>query len=417
MLTFAESPGDHRSLIIDISTRSLLGEFRFKICRPVSRRLVTSQQQSVDRYNKIVRDQFDIHRIVEQLDAVDKMTRYCGYPSPKWLRSMIIKLYKQMTEIRVHAEKDCRKILRPESDFSPTIQMWYDRIHAYLQLIRLKEGKASNGNIVRFAKRTNIDRPAELSMEELEDGLQFCRIRKAELRQQAKGLRKVHLRDCLLDAQSKHQNERAKAIKLKLHREESKRMWYLIKRTVKDPHSPSVLKVQRVVEGNIEEYTVQEDVEQAIQRECEVRFLLAHSAPIMNSLLGEKLRYLSDEALTKAIITGTYDIPTSLDPATAMILKEIGKMGMKIVNGDSNEIVISPEDFKRFWKKVNEFTSSSMSGVHYGHYKAAIQDPQSTNALALQLTIIARSEIPPESWSVGLQVMLEKLQEYAWWKN
>ncbi len=108
-----------------------------------------------------------------------------------------------------------------------------------------------------------------------------------------------------------------------------------------------------------------------------------------------------DEALAKAKITGTYDIPSILDPATAMILKEIGKLGIKIVNGDSNEIIITPEDFKRFWKKVNEFTSSSMSGVHYGHYKAAIQDPQSTNVLALQLTIIARSGIPPESWSVA----------------
>jgi len=141
MLTFAESPGDHRSFIIDILTRSLFGEFRFKICRPVSRQLVTSQQQSVVRYNKIVREQFEIHRIVKRLNAVDKMTRYCGYPSPNWLRAMIIKLYEQITEIRVHAEKDCRKILRPESDFSPTIQMWYDRIHAYLQLIRLKEGR------------------------------------------------------------------------------------------------------------------------------------------------------------------------------------------------------------------------------------------------------------------------------------
>ena len=265
MLTFVESPGDHRSFIIDISTRSLFGEFRFKICRPVSRRLVTSQQQSVVRFNKIVGEQFEIHRVVQRLNAVDKMTRYCGYPTPNWLRAMIIKLYKQMTEIRVHAEKDCQKILRPESDFSPTIQMWYDRIHVYLQLIRLKEGKASNAsNIVRFAKQSHIERPAELTMKELEDGLQFCRIRKADLRQQAKGLRKVHLRDCLLDAQSKRQNERAKAIKLKLHREESKRMWYLIKRTVKDPHSPSVLKVQRVVEGKIKEHTVQEDVEQAI---------------------------------------------------------------------------------------------------------------------------------------------------------
>jgi hypothetical protein len=37
MLNFAESQGDHRSLLFDVSTHSLLGKFRYKICRPVSR--------------------------------------------------------------------------------------------------------------------------------------------------------------------------------------------------------------------------------------------------------------------------------------------------------------------------------------------------------------------------------------------
>jgi hypothetical protein len=50
-----------------------------------------------------------------------------------------------------------------------------------------------------------------------------------------------------------------------------------------------------------------------------------------------------------------------------------------------------------------------VSGIHYGHYKAAIQDSLSTKVLALQLTVIAWSSIPPESWSIGLQVMLEKI--------
>jgi len=150
-------------------------------------------------------------------------------------------------------------------------------------------------------------------MEELEDGLQFCRIRRADLRQQAKGLHEVHLRDCLL---------------------------------------------------------------------CVTRAL---GAPVpLGRGSGE-----------------SYNNRNLRNPK--------GKLGMKIVNGDNNEIIITPEDFKRFWKKVNKFISSSMSGVHYRHYKAAIQDPQSTNVLALQLTIIARSGIPPESWSVGLQVMLEKI--------
>ena len=98
-----------------------------------------------------------------------------------------------------------------------------------------------------------------------------------------------------------------------------------------------------------------------------------------------------------------------MDPATKLILEEIGKQGLKIVNGEGSKIVITLEDFKRFWRKVKEFTSTSMSGVHYGHYKAMIQDALSTEILAQQLTVIARSGIPLENWSIGWQVMLEKI--------
>jgi hypothetical protein len=149
---------------------------------------------------------------------------------------MIIKLYKQMKEIRVHAEKKWRKILRPESGFSPTIQLWYDRIHAYLQLICLKEGKTRNAggsNILRFARQQHIEHPKALTMDKLKDGLQFACIRKADLRKQAKGLPKVHLRDCLINAQTKKQHKQVAVIKQKCNREKGKHMWYLIKCTVR----------------------------------------------------------------------------------------------------------------------------------------------------------------------------------------
>ncbi len=98
-----------------------------------------------------------------------------------------------------------------------------------------------------------------------------------------------------------------------------------------------------------------------------------------------------------------------MDPATKLILEEIGKLGINIVNGEGNKMIITPDDFNCFWRIVNEFTSLSMSGVYYGHYKVAIQDETSSEVLALQLKVIARSSIPPENWSVGLQVMLEKI--------
>ena len=79
------------------------------------------------------------------------------------------------------------------------------------------------------------------------------------------------------------------------------------------------------------------------------------------------------------------------------------------MNGEGSKIIITPEHFARFWRKVKEFTSLSMSGVHYGHYKATIKDNLSMEILAQQLTMIASTGIPPNNRSVGLQVMLEKI--------
>jgi hypothetical protein len=53
------------------------------------------------------------------MDAVDRMRRYCGYPSPPWLRTMILKLYNQMTEIRVHAKKNAEKSSGPTAISAP----------------------------------------------------------------------------------------------------------------------------------------------------------------------------------------------------------------------------------------------------------------------------------------------------------
>ena len=107
---------------------------------------------------------------------------------------------------------------------------------------------------------------------------------------------------------------------------------------------PECAKSTKIIDGELHEYNEQEEVEKVIQQECEVRFTLAHSAPIMRSLLGERLRYLDDEEIARQIITGTYKIPVDLDPAITLELEEIGRMGVQLVNGEGEEIIISPED-------------------------------------------------------------------------
>jgi hypothetical protein len=96
-----------------------------------------------------------------------------------------------------------------------------------------------------------------------------------------------------------------------------------------------------------------------------------------------------------------------MDLATKLILEEIGRLGLKLITEEGMEITITPEDFKHFWKRVGEYTSSSMSGVHYGHYKVAIKCNISTKILVQQLKVVTQSRIPLKNWSVGLQVMLK----------
>jgi hypothetical protein len=69
------------------------------------------------------------------------------------------------------------------------------------------------------------------------------------------------------------------------------------------------------------------------------------TAPIMNTLLGKQLRYLSDENLAWNIIAGTHKTPTDLIPATKLILKNIGKLGIKLINGEGSKIIITTKKF------------------------------------------------------------------------
>ena len=93
-----------------------------------------------------------------------------------------------MDEIRIHAEKKCRKTLTSVADFSPQIQHWYNKIHAYLALIRLKEGNhpiMNQANTYHFENRKDLKKPRVLSLQKLKDSLQICRIHQIISKQRA----------------------------------------------------------------------------------------------------------------------------------------------------------------------------------------------------------------------------------------
>ena len=139
-LSFHESVGNHRTMIVEISTRSLLGRHQSSIVRPVTRRLTTKQPRSVAQYNSCFLDQCHVHRIRERTTSLSTAVQSEQYPVSVGTAAKIMGLHSQMDEIRARSERDCRQILKPCVSYSPVIAFWNDKIHAYQQLIWIKEG-------------------------------------------------------------------------------------------------------------------------------------------------------------------------------------------------------------------------------------------------------------------------------------
>jgi hypothetical protein len=61
---------------------------------------------------------------------------------------------------------------------------------------------------------------------------------------------------------------------------------------------------------------------------------------------------------SKAVLDGTYEAPANLDAATNELFAEIAAI-RRLVPANSVSIVITPEQWKQYWKVVNKETLSS----------------------------------------------------------
>ena len=116
-----------------------------------------------------------------------------------------------------------------------------------------------------------------------------------------------------------------------------------------------------------------EELEPAIMENNHKRFHLTDDTPLMgDSEMKKELGFLGATKATKQILNGTYIFPPGTDPHTIGLLKQLGAAANSI-RSNSCQSTISAEDFISYWNGRKEKTSSSFSGLHFGHWKAAAQ--------------------------------------------
>ncbi len=123
-------------------------------------------------------------------------------------------------------------------------------------------------------------------------------------------------------------------------------------------------------EGMLTEHTTAELVQEAIFLNIHhKRFFLAENAPICSGGLQGWFGYNAITMTAQAILAGTYVYPPDFDQATREICEECARIGVMIPR-DSLNTLLTKEDWRCQWQGRQESTSSSESGLHFGHYIA-----------------------------------------------
>jgi hypothetical protein len=381
----------------------MIGIDPVKIARPVGRRLNSKLPGCCKTYIDSLESNIARHRLLERLYDAHTST----YSNEEQARKIILIDEEGKAYMR-QAEKICRKIKCCRIAFSPEAAIWIRRVQVYHTILRFHKGKIKNrGNLKRAARRCNIADPLRIPIKEIILRLEACKKECLFYRKHGKRFQRKHLEDRKRIAKDNDDEEAFASISAIIQREHQRDFWRRLNFVTGEKRTRSATTIQVEGQGGvIMERVTQETVEQGIfSKVHNKRYTLAGEAPICNRDLFQDFGYLANTPASHAVLDGTYKMPPESDPATAKLFAEIAKI-RAIIPKDSVSIKITPNQWKLYWQVVNEETSSSKSGLHFGHYKVGRLSDIIAHYHAARVTVTLAHAIQLERWSRGLSVML-----------
>jgi hypothetical protein len=236
----------------------------------------------------------------------------------------------------------------------------------------------------------------------------FCKQGKCHCQQ--------HLNHCLKAAQEREDKAAERQILALIKWEKDRAFWRRLNFALgKHIHGRSVREVQ--VEdgfGGVLDVDTEEGVQEAIfSKVHRKQYNLGEEAPICKGALQGEFGYTATTPTAQSILDGTYNFPSNIDEATKEMFVEIVKI-RSLVPPNTVTGTILQEHWQQRWKKVDEDTSLSQSGLHFGHYIVGADCDHISQFHALRVSLALKKGIAMKRWLNGLLVMLEKCLVCIW---
>ena len=403
-LEHGESLSDHRPIWIDFDKSSVIGGKAPLKPTFAARRLKTQDPRIVARYKK------RLHEILQQHQVLQRSRALMNSISPTGMTNEQIKEYEALDKCKTLAmkiaEKECRKLKMGEIPWSPKLQRMRRRIEYLTLSLRRKCGRKVHAiTLIRTSKKAELHvehNTVKQIKDQLKDEYKVYR----KLKDEGVEERTEYLSSLAEALEKAGKGKRANIVQ-RLKSEERKRSMFrklaYINKKVQDLSTKSVT-IQ--TEAGEKEITEKEELEKVIIDSNRDKYHQTEgTCPFMSDTLKEDFGEMGEGQKTEAVLKGEYLPSQYLTPQTRDYIL--------LCKFPEEEFIVNPLNrslsyFTKSWRKMKEKTSSR--DIHFGHYKAATDDPVLMEIHYLSAEIPFRTGYSPLRWKSATNVMILKKQ-------
>ena len=399
--------GDHRGLWIDLPELWLFGSAMPPIIRAGARRLKSDDPRTRNRYLEQLDKYFTEHLILQKAQAIE--TALLTQELQPYQEEELERLDDLRIQGMLQAERQCRKLHTRPYGWTPELTRLMTELRYWRGSLRQAEGRTYNAHFL-YRLATALQLPTLPPSDSTEAIRSRIAAIKAKLRRK---LGDPNRRETWLEGLAAAQTaatggDQAKRLRHLMRTEEQRSHARQIRRTNSTARTSGGLSAISVKhpDGTTIHHTDKATMEEACLAEACSRFTQANDTPFLTPPLLNELGLLDCYAPPfDEIAEGIYQPPAGTTPGASSLLSKL-KRPQEVPDCDLN---LTETIHCEGWQKAKERTASSLSGAHFGHYKAGTFN-EMINAVHTALSAIPlKTGYSYNRWKKGINVMLEKI--------
>ena len=403
-LEHGSSLSDHRPLWIDIDINNFIGSKPPVKPTYAARRLKTNDPRVVGKYKAY------LHQLLLEHDLYYRAEILAASITNQELNEDQQAEYEELDAIKTwamkEAEKQCRKLKMGEIPWSPTLQKVRNRIEYLTLSMRRKLGRKVHAiTLIRTSKKAALHVESKTA-KQIEAMIKEEYKVYRKLKKNSRKDRSEYLESLAAALEKAGKGKKAKLITTIQKAEANRQMFRKLARINKKMQDLSTKSVTIQTPTGEKEITEKKELEEAIINSNRHKYHQTEdTCPFMKEPLVSDFGHLGQGPKTEKVLRGTYQPNPLLSPQT--------KDFIELCRFPEEEIIINPLNrsltyFTKSWRKMKEKTSSR--DVHFGHYKAAVDDKDLMQLHYNLAEIPFRTGYSPIRWRAATNVMILKKQ-------